>query len=201
MSETVQSGSAGAAQPPTAFISIRAIESRVAAVSDLGHAWLHWAPQVLEEHTPYRGFYPDLGKMPPGIIPQGALERGDFSWARTFFYENAVPGLQCVDIRAQQKYEGLNRNAVRHTTDDLTPIQHLRLEYRCRMPANTNWRSEGFYSFNQEKPDWDNCVSWAVKRYREIRETKDDPPLPNPARIKDFFPLLRKPLTPEGRVL
>jgi len=179
------------------FLSIRCIEARVAAVADLGHAWLHWGPQVLGKHAPYRGFYPDLGKVPAGVIPKGSLERGDFSWARTFLFDNAVPGLQRVDKRAQDLYERSSRKSIRQKTYDMTPIQHLRLEYRCRMPPDMDWRSEGFYSFNQTKPNWDNCVSWAVKRCREARESEDDPPLPNPARIKDFFPLLREQLSPE----
>lgn len=195
MSDTTQVDGATASDHIQAFLSIRAIQSRVAAESDLGHTWLHWGPQVLEKHPPYRGYYPDLGKVPAGVIPDGAMERGDFSWARAFFFDNAVPGLQCVDTRAQNVYEKRHPEAIRHNTDRVTTIQHLRLEYRFRMPANVNWRSEGFYSFNQLKPDWDNCVSWAVKRYREVRETTDDPPLPNPPRVRDFFPLLRGALS------
>jgi hypothetical protein len=176
------------------FLSIRAIEARTSGPSDLGHTWLHWGPQIIDNHIAYRGFYPDLGKVQPGIIPPGALERGDFEWARNYLFDHAVPGMQRVDRRALDTYERQNGSKVRHSTDSLTTIQHLKLEYRCRMPAGADWRAEGLYSFNQNSPQWDNCISWAVKRCREVRGTIDDPPLPNPARIKVFYPLLREPL-------
>jgi hypothetical protein len=166
-------------------VHFRAIRSRATTPTHPGHAWLFWPRSRRDEHPPYRGYYPLLSEVPRDVIPQGALERGDFGWM-TWFFENRVPGVRMVDFAAVD---------IEHTVSgvfcdkaiDLSLEQRLSLEYRCSIPKNESYVEEGMYCFNQDAAGLDNCVSWAVKRCRDAAEDAAVLPLPNPARIKKII--------------
>lgn len=171
-------------------MTIRGIQSRVANPTDLGHAWIRWKPHIQGRHLPIRGYYPDISQVPAGIIPAGSLERRDYSWARRFFMNNAVPGLRTLDRVAMTQYEHSHPNAVRQKSCVIDEMAHLRLEWRCSLPDDRTWVPEGHYSFNQTKKDWHNCVSWAIERWNETVGSRYILPSLIPPRVRAFVPLL-----------
>jgi len=137
------------------------LPSRVAARNDPGHAWLEWSPGE-GPHPPCRGYWPDLNDpdLPDDCVP-GSREL--HRWLRV----HSVRGLRTVDHGAARKRR--ERPAViSEWRAPLAPDQAALVEARCWIPPDVEAVVEGRYSWNEERDDWDNCSSWALRVAREI---------------------------------
>jgi hypothetical protein len=125
-----------------------------------GHMWLYWT-NVENPHPPYRGFYPNINDIPE--------EFQDLSRWKDYFLEHSVPGILRVDYRAMQWAER-NSNQCLDKHWSIEEEQQSRLNIHCEIPPGQDSITKGRYSWNEERNDWDNCSSWAIKAVNYIMD-------------------------------
>lgn len=138
------------------WLGIGLIPTRTRHRLNPGHVWLFWDKTPEDHHEPYRGFWPDLDKL-----PEGAAER------KKLYRTQSVPAVLVEDI----DYERYMKNPVLRAemtivqwTITLEQFERLQEMVMMPVPADVPMMSHKkfSYSWNTSIEDSHNCSSWAI---------------------------------------
>lgn len=119
--------------------------SRTKSENDPGHMAVFWRHS---EELHFRGYYFELEDLPK--------EHRDPSKYRNYLFENTVPGYICCDDNAEDDYRDRRGMLVCKSWSAADSLDDFLEEI-------TKPRQYGLYSFNPDKFDCHNCVTWVVE--------------------------------------
>lgn len=136
-------------------LGIGLIPTRTRRRLNPGHVWIFWDKTEYDTHQPYRGFWPDLSKLP--VEPRKRRE---------LYRSTGVPAVIIEDLEFRIQME---RPALR---EKMTIVQwSINFEQFKRLQEVVKI-SEGkqevhpekcLYSWNEELQNTHNCSSWAIE--------------------------------------
>ncbi len=133
------------------------LPSRIDPREEYGHMWVYWTTNEPSDRVPYRGYWPDLGTLPEGISIddiEGALE---------FIRHNSVQGLLAIDMLAHDLHTSAGNGSCYEGFWSPTPEEKFLLDLKCSIPLGVEKIARGRYSWDESRPDWNNCSSWVIK--------------------------------------
>ena len=161
----------------TREICIGLLPSHVEADLVHGHTWISWTREDDDNHISYRGYWPDLTDVPEEIpnVPVQIIE---------YIKIHSVRGIMKVDKKARYFCMGNIRDKILKRCWPILQEEKLRLNLQCGLADNQDSIVRGRYSWNEERPDWDNCSSWAIKIINYVKNSPDFISCERPKRLK-----------------
>jgi len=139
------------------------LPSQIDSDEEYGHMWVYWSDDE-SDRLPYRGYYPDVTALPEGI----SLD--DVPAAIEYIKHNSVRGVLVVDDKAYTFQTESRKADCYKGTWQITPKEQFLLKSKCAIPIGEDKIIIGDYSWDESRPDWNNCSSWVINAVNEAVE-------------------------------
>jgi len=153
---------------PVAEMGVGLIMPREVDILPFGHMWLWW--QEKGKRREFRGFYyveediaPSIAMIIDDLRRGQKPKRGDYHKIVRYFASppHKIRGQRRIDTAAKEVMESPSE-LIFEKTWEINKQQLMRLKSRCSIPNGKVYKNEGFYDWNKNNPESNNCSRWVL---------------------------------------